>query len=245
MAWAFVQFAENSASASGGAISATFGANTSAGNSIIAVVGCNSSTDVPTSVTHNAVGLTLRDSITNGTDVWQQRWFTLDNIAGGATTVTYTPNANQAFRCIAVAEVSGLRTSGSYARGSWNRQSPSVTGADNTVSGTVDTSPDQVPYLQVCWSMAFNQTFTPAAGTGFTSRGTGFLFGGGTPAGRWADRNRSSTSATEQATATSSSAGDITYTGQIILLEPAAGSAAILLPDKTLRPAVFSPGIAR
>jgi len=221
MAWAFVtgQFAQNSAAASGGAITATLPGNTTAGSTIVCCIACASQTDVPASVTHNAVGLTLRDSITNA-EGWQMRWYTLDNIAGGATTVIYTPTANQSFRAIAVAEYSGLLPSGSYARGSWNRQSPSVTATDGTVSGTVNTTTDQVPYLQVGITVDFNDTNDPAIGTGYAARGNGWVFGGAVQAMQWEDANRTSASATEQATFTFPATSGISYTGQIILLEP-------------------------
>jgi 3D (Asp-Asp-Asp) domain-containing protein len=231
MAWAFVQFAENSASASGGAITATFGGNTTAGNSILCVICCNSDTVGVTSVDHNSQGLTQRDIITNATDVWQMRWFTIDNITGGATTVTYTPASSVAFRGIAVVEVSGLRTTGSYARGSWNRQSPSVNGTDGTVSGTVDTTSDGMPVLQAALSFDFNAALLPSAGTGFTSRGTGWANFGAT-AMRWEDRNRTTGSAAEQALFTCLATTGLTYTGQLILLEPSTTPSVTLVSPR-------------
>lgn len=108
--------------------------------------------------------------------------FHAENLGGsGAAQLTLTWGASTAFRAIVCSEYSGIKTSSSLVGGSGLQQSSIPSGTDNITSGNINFT-SQPALLSAYGRDDQGATFTPAAGTGFSSRGTD-----GLNAVRWED----------------------------------------------------------
>jgi hypothetical protein len=170
---AFVQMVENSTSGSGSSIaSGNFGASVTSGNKILVV--CRS----PNTVTHNAPTDTLGTTYTqigSSTDhigVRASQWVgTLTS--SGTNSVTANFSGSGAVIAVAAIEISG--TNGSDATCFSIATNGGGIGADVIVSGSATNTTASGELFG--WAMDL-QGPIDAAGTGFTSRATGWLFGG-------------------------------------------------------------------
>lgn len=109
--------------------------------------------------------------------------FYAENLGGaGAAQLTLSWASAVGFRAIICSEYSGIKTSSSLVGGSGLQQSGVAAGTDNISSGNINFT-SQPALLAAYGRDDSGGTQTPAAGTGFTSRGTD-----GINATRWEDR---------------------------------------------------------
>lgn len=220
MAYAYVQTAQNSVTASGATTVATgnFGANPTTGNFIIAGAfydgnGTTSLTGLTITLTdtlgNTYTPLKTVDDTTNG---YRLALFYAKNITGGganSVTATYgTPPSSNFYKGVFAAEYSGLDTSAPFTSGevAGQEQNSVGTGTDAISSGNTPALSTQ-PCLVVGFTSIAHSTAGPSSsGTGYTSRGSFWQFGTGTNFATLEDKRVTSTSAVA-ATFTAPSSG--------------------------------------
>jgi hypothetical protein len=131
--------------------------------------------------------------------------YKIENPGAGTYTITLAVStggggAGQGWLEIAATPVSGCVLSSIDVGSSTNSQAAPGSGTDAITSGTAIT-PSAYPVIAVAFGYCSDSSEAPAAGTGWTSVGAGFSFGGGTNALRI--EKRYITSGTAQATFTS------------------------------------------
>ena len=137
--------------------------------------------------------------------------------SSASTTFTVTSSDSDGGKAICVREVSG--TSGPDVHGG-NAQDTPGTGIDDVTSGTITASAQ--PYLLLGFALDVPGNVNPETGTGFTSSGTGWGFGG-SPDGATAENVRV-TSAGAKAATFSTLANETIFTWAIAFLEAGGGT---------------------
>lgn len=175
MAFAFVQAAQNSTSASGTALVATFGGAVTTGNTLMLVCGYQGGS-AEIAISDGANSWTQDESLFNNGLVGRIRVFYKVAATGGFTTVTMTPDASVSSRFLIVAEYSGIA---SYFSGIYGEtDSPGATTPDLISTGNINFTSQ--PALSFAWGIDGNaDSLPPTAGTGYSSRATGVQFGTG------------------------------------------------------------------
>lgn len=174
-----------------------------AGESIIIVVTyANGPTGLSVTCPGKTVSLIATQAdVTNDQDL---AVYKIENPGAGTYTITLAVStggggAGQGWLEIAATPVSGCVLSSIDVGSSTNSQAAPGTGADAVTSGTAIT-PSAYPVIAVGFGYCSDSSEAPAAGTGWTSAGAGFSFGGGTNGLRI--EKRYVTSGTTQATFT-------------------------------------------
>jgi hypothetical protein len=193
MTYAFVQSVQNSVAASSATTLATgnFTANPTAGNLIFAAVSYGGNG------TPSLTGLTITLSDTRGntytllknvddtTNGYRLAIFYAKNITGGganSVTATFSSAPSGSFyKGVFAAEYSGLDTTAPFTSGECvgQQQLSVATGTDHLTSGNTPTLATQPCAVIGFCTIDHNTNGPPAAGTGFTSRGTFWDFGVG------------------------------------------------------------------
>ena len=198
-----------------------------AGNTIVAIWAIDDNTGTPG--TPSAAGgggdgwaAITNWSITDGTNLYAQRGFINRNVTGGNTTVTITHGTctTRWLTLFEVSEVPGAGAIGDHFAASSQTQSPPPTGADGASSGNA--TPVASPWLQIgfCVNWAGG---TPVAGTGFTTRGQNWDFGGDFSEAE--SRTGTGTSAT--AATFARGANGVHFTSQIVITQGAAAASIL------------------
>jgi hypothetical protein len=185
---------------------------------------------------NNKQTFTVTDNAAGGTNVYTQFDGTLDAppADGGSQTmflavakatesltitVTYAiPVATNAIWAELVSGSAGLPPAGAAAG---QVQIAAGNGADAVTSTNATPDADYAAWLIVGLASCETNLSAPGAGTGFTSGGTGWLFGGGTPSTR-SESKRVTSSAAAAATFTATAPGD-DFTVHGIILSEASG----------------------
>jgi len=102
----FVQGTSANNNASGGALTATFGAGVGAGNCVWGLATWGDATSTPT-ITVGGVSATILDTIRDVGNASSASTFILGNISGAPTSVVFTPSASATFRTVVAIEESG------------------------------------------------------------------------------------------------------------------------------------------
>lgn len=123
---------------------------------------------------------TLLDNINDAGNAQRVAHWVSSVTSAGSITVTPTQSGNKDARGTTVKEIGGSSgydsTAGAH---HGNQQASPTTTTDATTSGSTPALTAQ-PALVSGFCMSTGSATTPAAGTGFSSDGTGWLFGGGT-----------------------------------------------------------------
>lgn len=155
----------------------------------------------------------------SGMEVWK-----ISSVAGAATTVRFTPNASQLrYSSLVVMEISGL--TGTVVGSAAQHQDSPGTGTDGISSGNTGTLSAQPAFVVgVVQNELTNGT--PAVGTGYSSGGTGWDYGGGTAGGRWEYKSVTSTSAVA---ATFTAAANNAHYTIVVAFEESGGAATTVV----------------
>jgi len=188
MPFAFVQQAENSNAGSATTIVATPGASVTAGSCRVAWV-LYEGGDSTVTVGDGTDSFTEAGDVVNDGGTRLRMFYKLNSTAGaGVVTATYVDGARTK-RGIYVAEYTGIAsfiTSANPASAAFGSATDAVT------TGNVNVTSQ--PALFIAWCADYvADTLTIAAGTGFTSRGTGWVFGGANPYARLQDKRVTAT----------------------------------------------------
>lgn len=152
-----------------------------------------------------ATTITMSDTA-GGNDSWTEvgsglfnggngmRAFVLLDAAATATTARATFAASSQYPAIAVVEVKGIVTSSAIAGQALQTQATPGTGTDGVSSGNTGTLTGQ-PAAIIAGTQNTATSSTPAVGTGYTSIGTGWDYGGGTPGARFEHKRVTATTA--------------------------------------------------
>jgi hypothetical protein len=214
-----VKFAEGTPGST--TIAATFDSNPLAGSTILALVtnlddaGANQPTVTVADGVNGSYPAAI-DNIRDTANNQRTRMFCKQNVSAGATTVTATYSASISFRGIVIIEVAGVAVASQDQHTAQMQLTPG-TGTDATTSGNTGTL-GGVPNIVVgvTWNSG-GSPGTPATGTGYTSAGTGWQYGGGNDLTRVESKL---TSATTAVAATFTANGNTAHqTFVVVLLE--------------------------
>lgn len=173
--------------------------------------------------------------VIDGTAQLQMRAFRLDNAAAGSCTVHAVFGHTVDFPAIIIIPVSGLANP-SFDKSAFAVQNSPGTGTDALTGGSTGTLAAQ-PAMILGLSSDFNNTTTPAAGTGFTSIGTGWTYGG--TAGMRVEHKRVTSTSSVSATFTAGTGTDPHASVTLAFDESGAGGGATPKGNITMAAGVF------
>lgn len=222
MPYAFVQQAENSADASATTIVATPGANVTAGNLRVAWV-LYEGGDSAVTVSDGTDTFTEAGDVVNDGGTRLRMFYMLNSTAGaGVVTATYVDGARTK-RGLYVAEYSGIA---SFITSANPVADAFGSGTDAVTTGNVNVTSQ--PALFIAWCADYVADTNPIlAGTGFTSRGLGWVFSGANNYARLQDKRVTATGNTT-GTATGQYGG---HTYKITAMVFAESAGDVLMPQ--------------
>lgn len=211
-------------------VTATFGANVTAGNLIhVFILYRDGGEGTSHSVSDNLGNTyTLIENV-NRVNRRMAHYYAA-NIAGGACSVTLTTPNNNQFRSLAAVEISGLDTASPLDVYSSNVQDPAGTGTDAVVSGSATAT--AAGYLSACGIQVEDIGYgaPPNAGTGFTNDGA-VLPPVGVNQGRL--EHASVSAGSQQATFTSTFSGGGAHTSMMAIFKDATGGGGPVVVEES------------
>lgn len=229
MAYAFIQQVEASTGNVGSLTLAAPSISPTAGNLLVFAATNGNANDTIT-LDDGAVGNVFVEissaHLYDSTNTQGTRFFYALNCKGGATVITATYQSSVSYRCIYVAEYSGIAKSGAFLNASSQQQIGPGTGTDAITSTNANATSQ--PALVWGFTNNYGDAGTTAAGTGFTSRTAVWNYGGGGPLGSRPEDKRVTSTGNVAATFTAATGTDLFHTIVGIFAEPSASFLPIL-----------------
>lgn len=248
MAYAYVQTAQGSTTtnATTTVVSPNFASNPTSGNLIFAGVSYDASSagTLPTVAVSDTLGnsYTLIDNVWDAANaLWAGIYYAKNIIGGGSNALTATFGGGipgSFYKAVMGAEYSGFDTVAPFTAGQFNGQevSPASTGTDALVSGVTPTLGSQPAGVIGLGSILHSLSGPPVSGTGYTSRGTMWDFGFGSPNFATLEDKRVTATTAVQATFTPASTG--LHAAFVAVFNESSGTV-----DDTPARSVFKPGL--